>query len=236
MSLMPLLALLCASAVDPRIEDAQRLAAHGDVDAALAGYVAVYDELSASGVATSAGLHKNIGSLALTKGDLGRAALHLQAAARRAPHDDDVAFNLRLLREARADQVSATSLTHVGAAVPPRGARLGVGAALALLGVVLALRGAFGSRVPVVVVAGAVAAVVVAGAVAGARVAFEHTRTFVVVKDTVARGAPDDAATGFDVHTGLSGVFVDDAGPWRKLRLENDVVAFLAVDDVAEVP
>ena len=94
------LVLACATGVDPRVSEAQTLAAHGEDDAALAGLQSVLHDVEDSGGSGSAALHFNIGTLALRTGDNALAVQHLLSAWRRAPTDDDVVHNLQLAKEA----------------------------------------------------------------------------------------------------------------------------------------
>ena len=71
------------------------LVAEGDTS----GAVAAWEGARATGL-TSAALEHNLGTVALHRGDVGRARLHLERAARLAPLDATVAQNLRLARDA----------------------------------------------------------------------------------------------------------------------------------------
>ena len=71
------------------------LIAEGDTS----GAVAAWEGARATGL-TSAAVEHNLGTVALRRGDLGRARLHLERAARLSPLDAAVAQNLRLAREA----------------------------------------------------------------------------------------------------------------------------------------
>ncbi len=71
------------------------LVAEGDTS----GAVAAWEGARATGLASAAVEH-NLGTVALRRGDPGRARLHLERAARLAPLDAAVARNLRLAREA----------------------------------------------------------------------------------------------------------------------------------------
>jgi len=234
--MIQLLLLLATLGVDPRVTEAQQLAAHGDDGAALAGLQAVLSYVEKSGDSGSAALHQNIGTLALKTGDLGIAARHLLAAERRDPRNDDVQHNLRLLREARADRIEGVVSSSPGRSLPPATTRVASAAAFALAGVALLLRGLVGPRLPGVVVG---AAVGVAGVVAVGlflRLRFEGEETWVVLEETQARAAADEKATGFAVHPGLTGVLVQRSGAWLQLRLENGIETFVAAKDASPVP
>jgi hypothetical protein len=233
---------LCAGAghaTDPRIKEAERLAAHGEVEAARAQLQTIHDELRASGAETSAALHSNLGTLALGVDDVGDAVLHLAAAARRAPLDDDVRHNLATALARRADQVSAGATSSPGARLPAGPVRLAFGLALGLLGVVVAAAGA-GSGVvarPARRLLPAVGGiVVVASGLLGLRLHADATDLVVVMQDTEARPQPDATATGFSVHAGLTGVVVAEQSGFLRLRLENGVDVWVERDAVAHVP
>lgn len=228
-----------AYATDPRIKEAERLTAHGEVEAARAQLQTIHDELRASGAETSAALHYNLGTLALGVDDVGAAVLHLAAAARRAPLDDDIRHNLDTALARRADQVSASAAHAPGARLPAGPVRLAFGIALALLGVVVAIGGA-GSRaiaetarrllpaVGLIVIGG--------GALLGLRLHADAADLVVVLRDTEARPQPDATATGFGVHAGLTGVVVSEQSGFLRLRLENGVDVWVEHDAVARVP
>lgn len=76
-------------------EAGQALVAEGDT----AGAVAAWEGVLATGW-TAAAVEHNLGTLALERGDVGRARLHLERAARLDPASASTAHNLRLAREA----------------------------------------------------------------------------------------------------------------------------------------
>ncbi len=237
--LIPL--LLQLATVDPRIEEAQQLAAHGETVAARGQYEAILRDLEAGGADGSAALHYNLGTLALNDDDVGAAVLHLLAAYRRDPGHEDVVHNLARAQDVREDRVEAgasasLSVATLGGRLPPRGARVAAGLAFALLGVVFAWRAVLGRRLPGVLV---VLVTVVAGATLaawGARRAFERRVLVVVLEPTVARSSPDARADGFDVHPGLSGERVDATAEWWRVRLENGLDVWLSSTAARVVP
>ncbi|MDP2341624.1 MAG: hypothetical protein Q8O67_11755 [Deltaproteobacteria bacterium] len=235
--------LLCAANADPRVVEAQQLAAHGEESAALAQLQAVLDDVEDSGDDGSAALHRNIGTLALRTGDLGLAMRHLLSAQRRNPGDDDVAHNLRLVRDARADRVegasSSSSLGQLGQQLSPAPVRVAAGLSLLLLGLVVLARGLLGRRLPIAVIGVFALGAVTATSLWVARLRFERQTMFVIVRDTRASESPDaravDAKGGFDVHPGLTGLSLSRQGDWEHLRLENGVEAWIKSADVATV-
>jgi hypothetical protein len=232
-------ALLSVAAVDPRVVEAQQLAAHGETAAARGQYDAILRDLQASGADGSAALHYNLGTLALVDDDHGAAMLHLLAARRRDPGNDDVAHNLARVKDARQDrvEVSPSSLpTSWAQDLPPRGARVFAAVAVALLGLVALLRGALGPRLPSSLVVVVVALAVVALGLWGARVAYDRRALVVVMTATTARSSPDEKADGFDVHPGLSGERVDETAAWWRVRLENGLDVWIAADAGKLVP
>ncbi len=93
--------LLLQPAASPRAE-AERLFALGAeliAEGDTSGAVAAWEGARATGV-TSVAVEHNLGTVALQRGDLGRARLHLERAARLAPLDTRIAQNLRLARQA----------------------------------------------------------------------------------------------------------------------------------------
>ncbi len=237
-----LLALLVCSgvasaSVDPRLAEAEALAAHGELDSALANTLAVADELEKSGAPTSAALHYNIGTLALSHGDDGLAMLHLLAAQRRAPLDEDTRHNLGVAMQRRADQVDdvrgASTLRRL-----PRGIVAAfAGVAVALFGALLLRIGVRGPRAPLARRAlGLVAAALVSLGVWAAVVVADAGEIVVVMRDTQALPQPDKSAEGFAVHPGLSGDVVAEERGFARVRLENGVDVWIARDDIAAVP
>jgi hypothetical protein len=225
-----------AGATDPRIKDAEGFAAHGEPDTARATYQAVLDELSASGTSGSAELHYNIGTLALGAGDVSGAVMHLLAAERRAPLDDDIRHNLAEALSRRADQVEGGTSMPFGALLPPGAVRFGFGACLLLLGAVLAARGLLPRRLPRNAVFAVIAATLASGALWLARLQAERAVVVVVARDTEARPQPDATAAGFTVHAGLTGRVVDDKSGFSRVRLENGVDVWVERDATVAVP
>ena len=228
--------LVVALGVDPRVTEAQQLAAHGDDGAALAGLQSVLFDVEASGDSGSAALHQNIGTLALKTGDLGVAARHLLAAERRDPQNDDVQHNLHLLREARADRIEGAVSSSPGKSLPPGTTRTVAAVAFAVAGILLLLHGLLGPRLPGVVVGAAVGVAAVVAVGLFLRLRFEGEETWVILTETQARAAADEKATGFAVHPGLTGVLVQRSGAWLHLRLENGIETFVAAKDATPVP
>jgi hypothetical protein len=232
-------ALLVVAAADPRVVEAQQLAAHGETSAARGQYESILHDLERSGADGSAALHYDLGTLALVDDDVGAAVLHLLAARRRDPGNDDVAHNLARAQDARADRVEATgaaTLSQLAERLPPRGVRVLAAVCLALLGIAFALRAALGPRVPSWVVVGALATAAAAGGGWAARAALDRRTLVVVMESTTARSSPDDKADGFDVHPGLSGERVDETAGWWRVRLENGLDVWVAARAARVVP
>ncbi len=237
--MLALVLCLGAAGVDPRVIEAQQLAAHGEESAALAQLQVVLHDVEDSGDSGSAALHRNVGTLALRVGDLGTAMRHLLAAQRRAPLDDDVTHNLRLVREARADRIDGGSTSSLGQQLPPTPVRVATGLTLVLLGAALLLRGLMGSRLPAAMIALLFLMAATAASLWVARLRFERQVVCVVVRDTRASESPDarsvDAKAGFDVHPGLTGVLLQRQGEYEQLRLENGVEAWIGAAALAPV-
>ena len=240
--LMGVCVVLCATAAlasDPRLDDALRLAGRGETAAARAQLQTIHDELQASGAPTSAALHYNLGTLALSDDDVADAVLHLLAAARRDPTDDDVRHNLEVALARRADQVSGSGSRSLGARLPPGPVRLAWGAALALLGLVsgLALAGTGrGARLGRSVLGPALVGAVVAGLFWWLRVQAESAEIAVILGDVEARAQPDSRATGFTAHAGLTGNVIAEQEGFTRLRLENGLDVWVERSSVRLVP
>lgn len=246
-SLLPVLVALLvlagaspALAADARFAEAEALARKDEPAAA----TDLYRALLAEGK-DGAALRYNLGTLALEEGRVGDAVLHLLAARRLAPGDDDVRHNLEVALEARADRLGGEPVVSfvpaLGASVSPAAARWGLAVPLALLGVALALLGVFDpssrprARKITVAVAATLAVVALAGGVVrAARASVESTRVAVVVVDsTPALKDPEAGAPeAFVAHAGLYGDVVDETGGFLRVRFENGLEAWLAEADV----
>ena len=236
MSTVLAIVALLVSATDVRIKDAEGFAAHGETDTARATYAQIFDELAHSGASASASLHYNVGTLALGAGDVGPAVLHLLAAERRDPLDDDIRHNLAAALARRADQVEGNTSLPVGARLPPTPVGIAFGVCLAVLGILLGVAGIRRQGLPNSVVWGAIVAGVVSGAVFAVRFAAESVAVVVVQTDTEARPQPDATAAGFTVHPGLTGTVVSEQQGFTRLRLENGVDVWVDTAAVAAVP
>lgn len=189
------------------------LVAEGDT----AGAVAAWEGALATGLA-SAEAEYNLGAVALERGDLGRARLHLERAARLDPLDDDTA---RALAEAR-ERAGAAPPSALGRAL---GGVVGVVRPLGLVALALAL--AFGAlglllvgrRRPALAVA-AVAGLAVVAAVAALWQA-TVTGGVVLADEAEVRAAPSPTAPPVArVRAGdVLGVGEVQAG-WRRVESE----------------
>lgn len=91
-------ALLLLMALPAQADSLFALGADLVTEGDTAGAVAAWQGAAATGW-TSAALEHNLGTVALARGDVGRARLHLERAARLDPLDADVARNVALARE-----------------------------------------------------------------------------------------------------------------------------------------
>lgn len=231
------LALAAPDDAELRLKEAAALAARQEHAAAADAYRA----LLAEGV-DGRDLRYNLGTLRLELGELGEAVLHLRAARRFDPLDDDVRHNLEVAQARRADRLageaSASALLVLGESLPPRAARLAFALPLLLLGVALGALGAWPRRALRVAVALMIGLSLVGGSLWLARRAFEGTREAVVlVESTAARKEPSEsAATAFEAHAGLPGRVVDEEGSFVRVRLENGLECWLLRADVGLLP
>ncbi len=139
-----------------------QLVAEGDT----AGAVAAWQGATADGW-TSAAVEHNLGTVALARGDIARARLHLERAARLAPLDGAVARNLALARE-RAGEPAPRSLRRawnraVGVLTPFGMVALALAVAFGALGLAVAGRRRWAAGVGVLAVGAVVAAAVAVG-------------------------------------------------------------------------
>jgi hypothetical protein len=235
-------AIALASAVlasDPRIDEAFRLAGRGETGAARAQLQTIHDELQASGVPTSAALHYNLGTLALTDDDIADAVLHLLAASRRDPWDDDIRHNLEVALSRRADQVSGPGTRPLGARLPPGPVRLAWGATLAIWGIASALTLAGSRRVAPLgraLLGPAVVGALVASLLMWLRHDADAAEVAVIVGDAEARAQPDARATGFTAHAGLTGTVIAEQDGFARLRLENGLDVWVTQSSLRRVP
>ena len=216
-TLLLALALLQSSPADQAEADrlftlGTRLVAEGDTT----GAVAAWEGATEAGW-TSAAVEHNLGTVALVRGDVARARLHLERAARLDPRDDAVARNLALAR-ARSGEPTPSPVRQLWAEV------VGVLRPLGL--VVLALAVAFGAlglamagRRRVAVGLGVLAAVVVAGA--GVAV-WEITRPVgvVLVDDAAVVESPSGVAPGVArLRAGETVEVGPEADGWRPVSV-----------------
>lgn len=214
LALLLLLQIAAPTAEADRLFEAgAALIAEGDT----AGAVAAWEGAAALGW-TSATVEHNLGTLALERGDVGRARLHLERAARLDPTSPAVARNLRLAREAAgvgARGWGERAWDRLGAAVPPGGlVALALALSFAALGVLLLER----RRAAAVVGVLAVLAVAAAG---GAL--WERTRAvgIVVAPEADVRAAPAASARGVARVRAGEAVAVGDAeAGWRRVEAD----------------
>ncbi|MEM6288863.1 MAG: SH3 domain-containing protein [Bacteroidota bacterium] len=214
---LALLLLLQAAApaaeADRLFETGARLIAEGDT----AGAVAAWEGIAEQGVA-SAAIEHNLGTLALERGDVGRARLHLERAARLDASRPGVAHNLRLARQAAGvgdRPVWRVAWDRLGAVVPPGGlVALALALSFAALGVVLLERRRLGAAL------GALALVTV---VAASAALWERTApvAIVVASEADLREAPSAAARGVArVRAGEVVALGDAEAGWRRVEAD----------------
>lgn len=234
-----LIALVAAATPDgdARVAAAASLAQRGEVDAARDALQRLIDEGQ-----DDATVRYDLGTLALEQGDLGDAVLHLTAAVRKDPLDDDAAYNLQLAMEARTDRLADVGALQlpwraIGERVHPTLARGALFAASLLFSLLLVL-GTWlpdgrGQRFAIGGARAGALALVLALVVFGARrIAEETVHAVVLVDETEARkGAAPDAAQAFTAHAGLSGVVMERRDGAVRLRLDNGLEAW--IDDAA---
>ena len=198
---------------DRLFEAGAALLAEGDT----AGAVAAWEGAADLGWTSSATEH-NLGTVALMRGDVGRARLHLERAARLDPSSPVVAHNLRLAREAAgvgARPAWRRAWDRLGGVVPPGGlVALALGLAFTTLGVVLMERRRLG-------VALGVLAVVAVSAAAFAL--WERTAPvgIVVAPEADVRAAPSAAARGVArVRAGETVAVGDAEAGWRRVEAD----------------
>lgn len=231
------LVLAAGANVDGRLQEAAALAARQETAAAADAYRA----LVAEGV-DGRDVRYNLGTLSLELERTGDAVLHLRAARRFDPLDDDVRHNLMVALARRSDRLAgedaASPLLSLGEALPPRLARWAVAAPLLLLGLAMVARGRWRQRKMTAAVAALALTALAGGALWLARRSFEGSREAVVLVDeTVARKEPhEDAAAAFTAHAGLWGRVIDEQGAFVRVRLQNGLETWLARDAVGLLP
>lgn len=231
------LALVAPGDAETQLKAAAELAARQEHAAAFDAYRALLD----SGV-DGRDLRYNLGTLALELDRLGEAVLHLRAARRLDPLDDDVRHNFEIALTRRTDRLageaSVSPLLALGEATPPEAARWALGLLLALLGAALCARGALERYWLFVAVAALAVLCAAGGAVWLARRTFEGSRDAVLLAaEAPAYKEPSEsAATTFTAHAGLSGRIVDEDGQFVRVRLDNGLEVWLARAAVGVLP
>ncbi len=195
-----------------------QLVAEGDT----AGAVAAWEGAAATGW-TSAAVEHNLGTVALDRGDVARARLHLERAARLAPLDAAVARNLALARERAGEPppsaVGRMSARAVGVLTPLGVVALALAVSFGALGLAVAGRRRWAAGVGVLALGAIAAAALVVG---------EATRPLgiVLADDTPVVEAPSPTASGVarlrageavevgDAVDGWQPVAVGRAGGW----------------------
>ena len=189
-----------------------RLVAEGDT----AGAVAAWEGAAEAGW-TSAALQHNLGTVALTRGDVARARLHLERAARLAPLDDAVARNVALARQRAGEPEPATARrvwnATLGVLRPLGVVALALALAFGALGLAVAGRWRLAAGL------GMLAALAVAGA---ALAVWEATRPVGVVLVDDAAVVESPAATAPGVARLRAGETVEvgpEAAGWRPVAV-----------------
>ena len=189
-----------------------RLVAEGDT----AGAAAAWDGAWATGWASAAVEH-NLGTVALRRGEAGRARLHLERAARLAPLDGAVAQNLRLARdlagEAPAPGWRRAWSRVLGVARPPGLVALALALAFGALGLL------FLDRRRVAVGLGVVAVLAVGAASAAL---WERSRPLGValVEAEVREGPSGASASVARVRAGETVGVGEAVAGWRRVRAD----------------
>jgi tetratricopeptide (TPR) repeat protein len=225
---------------DRRLAEAEALAQRNEPAAA----ADLYRALLKDGV-DGAALRYNLGTLALEAGDVGEAVLHLRAARRLRPGDEDIRHNLEVALEARTDRLAgdpvAEPMIAMGGRLPPLAARLALALPLGLLAAALAALGFVvgRARAALRIAIALLSVTAVAGAVLfGARLAFEGRREAVVIaaEAPALKDPAPDATRAFIAHAGLHGEVVDESGGYARVRFENGLEAWIAASDLGFIP
>ncbi|MCP4500062.1 MAG: hypothetical protein GY822_08890 [Deltaproteobacteria bacterium] len=227
--------------VKTQLKKALSLALHEEEDAALEIYLGLLDDGE-----DGAKLRYNIGTLYLTKEELGPAVFHLATALQYAPNDDDTAFNLRTALAMRRDRVS-----ELGAEQNPLSSlarslsREVVAGIFVILVSLLLLCFAFfpiltSSSQKAVFRIGMLLGVFLfpAGLLLGSRMWLEQQiRAVVWVEKTTARVGPDETTkSAFVAHGGLLGTLQDEEGDFSRLRLDNGLDAWIPTSALKKLP
>jgi hypothetical protein len=194
-----------------------------------AGAVAAYEQLVKQGVQDSA-LFYNLGNAYFKQGDVGRAILNYNRAARLAPRDADIQANRELARAQAVDKYDQDNRGLL-ATISQALARLtlnevaGLSLALWLLLGLLIFRwrghGRFRESLPYLAGITAVLALL-AGFALGGRVYVETTRPEAVVvaaEVDVTSGPGDQYVTEFTLHSGAVLELMETRGRWARLQL-----------------
>ncbi len=209
-----------------------------------AGAVEAYEAILAAGL-EGADLYYNLGNAYFKAGELGRAILSWERAARLDPSDPDVRANLELARSLTADAIEPLPRFWLLEAVSwwihvwPRGLLLGMAAAAwwltgagALLWIVAdgARTRAWGRRL--VWTAGLVS-VLLGATVAARELGVGQPEEGVVLQEVVqVRSAPaeDDDLTLFEIHEGTRVRVMRRSGGWAEIALDDGKVGWVPVE------
>ena len=212
----------------------------GDWAAAIEAYRAVQD-----GGFNSAGLEYNLGNAYFKSGSLGRAILHWERAAARAPGDADIAANLELARGLTVDAVEPLptfwlfSVASWWRDLIPRGLLIALVAAawLAVAAGATAWILARGEVARVVgrwsVLAGGAVVVVLGTTLFARELGVGSAERAVIMAEAVAvRSAPaqDDDLTLFEIHEGTRVRLDQRTGEWAEVVLDDGKVGWVPLD------
>lgn len=194
----------------------------------------------------SAGLYYNLGNACFKLQDYPSAILNYERARRIAPHDDDVAYNLRLANLRVVDRIEPiprlflvewwiAALNLFSADGWAVAVIITLWCAAAAGGVVLIARGVTAQRLGffVSVFSFLLCLFSVIGSIHRYGVEHGSGEAIVFTPTLSVKSAPDPKSTDlFVLHEGVKVEFLDAVGDWRKIRLADGKLGWLMVTDV----
>ena len=197
----------------------------------------MYEQLLSQGMVNSS-LHYNLGNAYYVQGDLGRAILNYQRAARLDPRDPDIRANLALARAQSANEVidgpsspfqSLANFTSSWLTLDET-ALLSLGLWFLLAFMILTYRQLQPGRMRTLALNGTFLIIIIflfAGVSFGSRLYIEHTRPeAVIIADqvTINTSPGEEFATDLSLVSGTEVELLDIQGSWAHLALPNNII------------
>jgi len=214
----------CFAAQSPLFDQAGAKYKAGDFKGALEAYQKVIQ----TGQATAA-VYYNLGNAALKSGAKGQALVYYERARKAAPRDEDLNWNIGVLKDSLKDKVEDRSHFAVAAmkSFLDRWSLRELAfcfTALLALAALLSLAGFFSAQLPLRAFwTPAIIALVFSGALFALKAwDSKDPRAVILDKEVTAYYGPSDGETkAFVLHEGAEGRVTDESGDWLYISLQN---------------